>query len=73
MCYQNQEEFIRQCEAVRRDVFETLENAISAGLFMKPGGYREYKDTLKELIRVYRTKTQSKLMVQYTHAFFAWV
>ncbi|XP_057189449.1 guanylate-binding protein 1-like [Triplophysa rosa] len=62
MCYQNQEEFIKQCEAVQRDVFETLENAISAGLYMRPGGYREYKDALKELTNEYRTKTRSKLM-----------
>lgn len=63
MCYQNQEEFLRQCEEVQRDVFETLEDDISDGLYMKPGGYREYKDRLAQLTSVYRFRTHSKLMV----------
>nr|XP_055059162.1 guanylate-binding protein 1 [Misgurnus anguillicaudatus] len=62
MCYQNQEEFLRQCEDIQRNVFESLEEDISDGVYMKPGGYKEYKDLLAQLTSVYRDSTRSKLM-----------
>ncbi|XP_051555404.1 guanylate-binding protein 1-like [Myxocyprinus asiaticus] len=62
MCQQNLEESVRQCEADLHDVFYTLEKGISDGLFMKPGGYNEYRDTITHLANKYKEQTRTQIM-----------
>ncbi|XP_051990667.1 guanylate-binding protein 1 [Xyrauchen texanus] len=62
MCQQNLDESVRQCEADLHHVFDTLEKGISDGLFMKPGGYNEYRDTITHLANKYREKTRTQIM-----------
>ncbi|XP_050980226.1 guanylate-binding protein 1 isoform X1 [Labeo rohita] len=62
MCQQNLEASRIQCEEVRRDVFDKMEKSISNGLYFKPGGYRQYRDTLAQLTSDYRTRTRSQIM-----------
>ncbi len=73
MCLQNHEASRMQCEEVLREVFDKMEKSISNGSYLKPGGYREYKDTLRLLIEDYRARTHSQIMVQFKHACFAHV
>jgi len=56
-----------QCEAVLLEVFDTLEKGISDGLYLKPGGYRQYRDMLAQLAEEYKAKTKSQIMVLNTH------
>ncbi|XP_016385412.1 guanylate-binding protein 1-like [Sinocyclocheilus rhinocerous] len=62
ICQQNQEESVQQCEAVLREVFDTLEESVVDGSYLRPGGYRQYKDTLTQLTNDYRARTRSQIM-----------
>ncbi|KAK2900601.1 hypothetical protein Q8A67_008716 [Cirrhinus molitorella] len=62
MCQQNREASRKQCEEVVRDVFDKMENRISDGSYQKPGGYRQYRDTLTQLTSDYRARTHSQIM-----------
>ncbi|XP_051738799.1 guanylate-binding protein 1-like [Ctenopharyngodon idella] len=64
MCQQNHEASLMQCEEVLREVFDTLEKGISDGLYLKTGGYRQYRDMLRQLAEEYRAKTQSHIMCE---------
>lgn len=71
MCLQNHQASQMQCESILREVFDTLEKGISYGLYLKPGGYRQYRDMLAQLAEEYRARTRSQIMVQNTHALLA--
>ncbi|XP_051738776.1 guanylate-binding protein 1-like isoform X2 [Ctenopharyngodon idella] len=62
MCQQNQEQSIRECEAVLLNVFDKLEKGISDGSYLKPGGYRQYRDMFRHMAEEYRARTQSQIM-----------
>ncbi|XP_050980239.1 guanylate-binding protein 1 isoform X3 [Labeo rohita] len=62
LCEQNQEESVKQCEAVRHAVFDTLEKSVFDGSYLRPGGYRQYRDTLRQLTHDYRARTHSLIM-----------
>ncbi|XP_073705733.1 guanylate-binding protein 2 [Garra rufa] len=62
MCQQNYEASRMQCEEVQRDVFDKMEKSFSNGLYFKPGGYRQYRDTLTELTNDYRARTRTQIM-----------
>ncbi|KAK2900652.1 hypothetical protein Q8A67_008767 [Cirrhinus molitorella] len=62
MCQQNHEASRIQCEEVRCDVFDKMEKSFSIGLYLKPGGYRQYRDTLAQLTNDYRARTHSQIM-----------
>ncbi|CAM4589258.1 unnamed protein product [Leuciscus chuanchicus] len=64
MCLQNNQASQMQCEAVLREVFDTLEKGISDGLYLKPRGYRQYRDMLAQLAKEYRARTQSQIMCE---------
>ncbi|KAK9979972.1 hypothetical protein ABG768_013374 [Culter alburnus] len=64
MCQQNHEASLMQCEEVLREVFDTLEKGISDGLYLKAGGYRQYRDKLAQLTNEYRARTQSQIMCE---------
>ncbi|XP_016108047.1 guanylate-binding protein 1-like [Sinocyclocheilus grahami] len=62
ICQQNQEESVQQCEAILCEVFDTLEESVVDGSYLRPGGYRQYKDTLTQLTNDYRARTHSQIM-----------
>ncbi|XP_018972065.1 guanylate-binding protein 1-like [Cyprinus carpio] len=62
MCQQNHEASRIQCEEVRQEVFGKLEKSFSDGSYLKPGGYRQYRDMLTQLTSDYRAKTHSQIM-----------
>ncbi|XP_076864133.1 guanylate-binding protein 3-like [Brachyhypopomus gauderio] len=62
LCHQNQEECIRVCKSKLTRVFAPLEEALSEGSFMRPGGYQEYRSTVKRLTQEYRSYTDGQLM-----------
>ncbi|XP_043077031.1 guanylate-binding protein 1-like isoform X2 [Puntigrus tetrazona] len=62
ICRQNQEESIKQCKAVLLEVFDTLEKCVSDGLYLRPGGYQQYRHTLRYLTSDYRERTHSQIM-----------
>ncbi|XP_058604645.1 guanylate-binding protein 1-like [Onychostoma macrolepis] len=62
MCQQNHEASRMQCEEVLREVFDKMEKSISNGSYMKPGGYQQYRDTLRHLSSDYRARTHSQIM-----------
>ncbi|XP_073692971.1 guanylate-binding protein 1-like [Garra rufa] len=62
MCKQNYEASRMQCEEVKCDVFDKMEKSFSNGLYFKPGGYRQYRDTLTELTNDYRARTRTQIM-----------
>ncbi|XP_067218609.1 guanylate-binding protein 1-like isoform X5 [Chanodichthys erythropterus] len=64
MCQQNHEASLMQCEEVLREVFDTLEKGISDGLYLKAGGYRQYRNKLAQLTKEYRARTQSQIMCE---------
>ncbi|XP_077078036.1 guanylate-binding protein 3 isoform X2 [Siphateles boraxobius] len=64
MCLQNHQASHMQCEAVLREVFDALEKGISDGLYLKSGGYRQYRDMLAQLAKEYRARTQSQIMCE---------
>ncbi|ROJ35278.1 Guanylate-binding protein 1 [Anabarilius grahami] len=64
MCQQNHEASLMQCEEALREVFDTLEKGISDGLYLKTGGYRQYRDKLAQLANEYRARTQSQIMCE---------
>ncbi|KAG1934977.1 guanylate-binding protein 1 isoform X1 [Pimephales promelas] len=64
MCLQNHQASHMQCEAVLLEVFDTLEKGISDGLYLKPGGYRQYRDMLAQLAEEYKAKTKSQIMCE---------
>ncbi|XP_067308592.1 guanylate-binding protein 1-like [Pseudorasbora parva] len=64
LCQQNHEASLMQCEAVRLEVFDKLEKGISDGLYLKPGGYRQYRDMLAQLAEEYRAETRSQIMCE---------
>ncbi|XP_048066573.1 guanylate-binding protein 1-like [Megalobrama amblycephala] len=64
MCQQNHEVSLMQCEEVLREVFDPLEKGISDGLYLKAGGYRQYRDKLAQLTNEYRARTQSQIMCE---------
>ncbi len=65
MCQQNHEASRMQCEEVLREVFDKMEKSISNGSYLKPGGYQQYRDTLRHLSNDYSTRTHSQIMVQF--------
>ncbi|KAL0201273.1 hypothetical protein M9458_004460, partial [Cirrhinus mrigala] len=62
MCQQNQEKSVKQCESVLHTVFDTLEKGVFDGSYLRPGGYRQYRDTLKQLTHDYKERTRSLIM-----------
>ncbi|KAK7159589.1 hypothetical protein R3I94_005819 [Phoxinus phoxinus] len=64
MCQQNLQASHMQCETVLCEVFDTLEKGISDGLYLKPGGYRQFRDMLAQLAKEYRARTQSQIMCE---------
>uniref|UniRef100_A0A8C2DSW3 GB1/RHD3-type G domain-containing protein n=1 Tax=Cyprinus carpio TaxID=7962 RepID=A0A8C2DSW3_CYPCA len=62
MCQQNHDASRMQCEEVLREVFDKLEKNISNGSYLKPGGYQQYRDTLRHLTNDYRARTHSQIM-----------
>ncbi|KAG1934981.1 guanylate-binding protein 1 isoform X5 [Pimephales promelas] len=62
ICQQNREESVIQCEAVLHTVFDKLKKGISDGSYLKPGGYRLYRDMLTQLTNEYRARSQSQMM-----------
>ncbi|XP_067218607.1 guanylate-binding protein 1-like isoform X3 [Chanodichthys erythropterus] len=64
MCQQNHQASLMQCEEVLREVFDTLEKGISDRLYLKTGGYRQYRDKLAQLTNEYRARTQSQIMCE---------
>uniref|UniRef100_A0A8C2J9Y5 GB1/RHD3-type G domain-containing protein n=1 Tax=Cyprinus carpio TaxID=7962 RepID=A0A8C2J9Y5_CYPCA len=70
MCQQNHEASRIQCEEVRQEVFGKLEKSSSDGSYLKPGGYRQYRDMLTQLTSDYRAKTHSQIMVHLRHVCF---
>nr|XP_055059537.1 guanylate-binding protein 1-like [Misgurnus anguillicaudatus]XP_055059538.1 guanylate-binding protein 1-like [Misgurnus anguillicaudatus] len=61
-CEQNKEESKNVCQSVLKRVFEPVEDGLHNGDYMKPGGYRQYKDTLTQLAKDYRSETATQLM-----------
>ncbi|KAK7163479.1 hypothetical protein R3I93_007515 [Phoxinus phoxinus] len=62
ICQQNREESVIQCEAVLHNVFDKLEKGIFDGSYLKPRGYRQYRDMLAQLANEYKARTQSQMM-----------
>ncbi|XP_051557004.1 guanylate-binding protein 1-like isoform X2 [Myxocyprinus asiaticus] len=62
LCEQNKEASVRECQTVLLCVFEPLENALRDGSYLKPGGYRQYRDTLSKLAEEYRSQTHTQIM-----------
>ncbi|XP_036418328.1 guanylate-binding protein 1 [Colossoma macropomum] len=62
LCSQNQDECMRVCHSALECVFAPLEESLNDGSFMKPGGYQDYRDTLKRLTKEYRQRTLTQLM-----------
>ncbi|XP_043076971.1 guanylate-binding protein 1 [Puntigrus tetrazona] len=62
MCQQNHEASRIQCEEVLREVFDELEKSVSNGSYLKPGGYQQYRDSLRHLTSDYRERTHSQIM-----------
>ncbi|XP_059357404.1 guanylate-binding protein 1-like [Carassius carassius] len=64
MCQQNLEASRMQCEEILREVFDKLDKSISNGSYLKPGGCRQYSDTLSHLSSDYRARTHSQIMCE---------
>lgn len=64
LCEQNKEASKNVCLSVLHRVFADLENGLQSGHYMKPGGYRQFRDTLTQLALTYRSQTQMQIMVQ---------
>lgn len=62
LCEQNKEASKNVCLSVLHRVFEPLGNGLRSGYYMKPGGYRQFRDTLTQLATTYRSQTQMQIM-----------
>ncbi|XP_063040020.1 guanylate-binding protein 1-like [Engraulis encrasicolus] len=62
LCKRNVKESHKLCWEVLRQVFASLEDGISSGSFMRPGGYEEYRSELDRGVEHYRSKTGKGLM-----------
>ncbi|XP_051990510.1 guanylate-binding protein 1-like [Xyrauchen texanus] len=62
LCEQNKEASVRECQTILLRVFEPLENALCDGSYMKPGGYKQYRDKLSQLAEEYRSQTHTQIM-----------
>ncbi|XP_051983652.1 guanylate-binding protein 1-like [Xyrauchen texanus] len=61
-CVQNKEASVSECQTVLLCVFDPLENALRDGSYLKPGGYRQFRDTLAKLAEEYRSQAHSLIM-----------
>eukprot|EP00067_Danio_rerio_P048336 XP_021334239.1 caspase recruitment domain-containing protein 8 isoform X2 [Danio rerio] len=61
MCLQNHQAFLMQCRKVLEYSFYPLELKISDGSYLRPGGYRQYRALLNQLISDYRARTESQI------------
>ncbi|KAI5092913.1 guanylate-binding protein 1 [Silurus meridionalis] len=62
LCGQNREECLNACKLELKRVFTPLEEAIGDGSFMRPGGYRQYRDQLQSLTNEYKARTHKQMM-----------
>ncbi|XP_060762065.1 guanylate-binding protein 1 isoform X2 [Neoarius graeffei] len=62
LCAQNNEECLKVCKLKLKEVFSPLEEAMSDGSFMHPGGYSKYRNQIQSSIKKYRECTHKQLM-----------
>ncbi|KAK3513840.1 hypothetical protein QTP70_028843 [Hemibagrus guttatus] len=61
LCGQNQEECLKFCKQELTQIFSPLEEAISDGSFMCPGGYKKYRDKLQSFTNEYKARTHKQM------------
>ncbi|XP_042560348.1 guanylate-binding protein 1-like, partial [Clupea harengus] len=61
-CGRNVEESRRVCRAVLSRVFAPLEEAVTGGAFMQPGGYKAFQTALDNAIHLYREEKGKGLL-----------
>ncbi|KAF7692588.1 hypothetical protein HF521_010198 [Silurus meridionalis] len=62
LCDRNRKEGLNTCKLELEQVFAPLETAISDGSFMRPGGYKQYRDKLQSLTNVFEARTHKQRM-----------
>ncbi|XP_058228756.1 guanylate-binding protein 1-like [Hemibagrus wyckioides] len=62
LCVQNQEECLNVCKRELTQIFSPLDEAISDGSFMCPGGYGKYRDKLQSFTNEYKARTHKQMM-----------
>ncbi|XP_026999054.2 guanylate-binding protein 1 isoform X2 [Tachysurus fulvidraco] len=62
LCGQNQQESMNVCKATLTEIFSPLDEDINDGTFMRPGGYKAYRDKLQNLTNEYKARTHKQLM-----------
>uniref|UniRef100_A0A3B1JSP3 Guanylate-binding protein/Atlastin C-terminal domain-containing protein n=1 Tax=Astyanax mexicanus TaxID=7994 RepID=A0A3B1JSP3_ASTMX len=67
LCYQNRVVCLEVCREELNRVFAPLEEGLRDNSFIKKGGYKKYRDTLRRLTAEYReiTHTQHTLLTEY--------
>ncbi|GAA6099342.1 guanylate-binding protein 1 isoform X1, partial [Tachysurus ichikawai] len=62
LCGQNQQECLNVCKVTLTEIFSPLDEDINDGTFMRPGGYKAYRDKLQSLTNEYKARTHKQLM-----------
>ncbi|XP_051553226.1 guanylate-binding protein 1-like [Myxocyprinus asiaticus] len=62
LCEKNKAASVSKCQRVLLCVFEPLENALRDRSYLKPCGYRQYRDTFAQLAEEYRSQTRTQIM-----------
>uniref|UniRef100_A0A8C9QZN0 Guanylate binding protein 1 n=1 Tax=Scleropages formosus TaxID=113540 RepID=A0A8C9QZN0_SCLFO len=66
ICDKNIQESKKVCQSIIKRVFQPLEDRLSSGSYMSPGGYRKYSQDIQNYIRKYRSEHGRGVMAEET-------